>query len=133
LAAKRPDIVILDAAVNDWLFSVAGIERNPGPSYGQLLDDIQAVGAIAVSLETMLPKYKQYQGCLTGQDMHTTQQIAHNVMVVSEKDGLCTVTTDGTLAQSDWSFDGVHPNDFGYQMLASLLTKNFEKVMATSQ
>jgi hypothetical protein len=27
----------------------------------------------------------------------------------------------------------VHPNDFGYQMLASLLTKNFEKVMATSQ
>lgn len=118
-AANKPDLMIVEFAVNDVYLA----QTNFGElevNYGKLIDEITASGAVPVALETVLPT------CVNAQDAHYPVYAARNLpLMVSEKDAMC----PWTIPQEDWNFDGTHPNYFGHQILAKLVTRNFEKVM----
>jgi lysophospholipase L1-like esterase len=127
ITTYKCDIMIVEFAVNDNGNSKA----NPGwveVEYGKLLDQITTFGAIPVSLETMLPD------CESAQNAHYPVYAARNLpLMVSESDAICQMTKDGTLKQSDWNADGTHPNTYGHELLALLLTKNFERLIPGHQ
>lgn len=121
-AQYKPDLMIVEFAVNDNYLA----KQDIGPvevDYGKLLDEVIASGAIPVALETVLPT------CANAQDAHYPVYASRNLpIMISEKESLC----PWTIPQADWNADGTHPNYFGHQILAQLVTRNFDKLFTTN-
>lgn len=117
-AQNHPDLMFVEFAVNDVYLAQTDfgtLEVN----YGKLIDEVTASGAVPVALETVLPT------CVNAQDAHYPVYASRNLpLMVSEKEAMC----PWTIPQADWNWDGTHPNYFGHQMLAQLVTKNLERV-----
>jgi acyl-CoA thioesterase I len=123
-AQYKPDLVIVDFAVNDNYFVVDGNAGEVQVWYGQLMNEIVAGGAIPIALETVLPD------CENAQWPDETAYASLNLpLMISEKDAICPLIAGGQLPQSDWNADGTHPNVFGHEILSQLVTQNFNRII----
>jgi acyl-CoA thioesterase I len=127
-AQYKPDIVIIDFSVNDNYLVIEGNAGEVQVWYGQLMNEIVSGGAVPIALETVLPN------CQNAQWPDDTAYASLNLpLMVSEKDAICPLIVGGQLPQADWNADGTHPNAFGHAILSQLLTRNFDRILASMQ
>lgn len=123
-ALYHPDITFVEFAVNDrpQYYTDAGTVE---VWYGQMMDAVTSTGGIPVALETMKPD------CSSAQPPHYAVYASRNLpLMVSQYQSVCAVLA--TIPEADWNADGTHPNYFGHQILAQLLTRNLEKLIPAS-
>ena len=116
LLASRPDLVIVEFAVNDgW---------NEGASYEGLLRQILALpGTPAVVCLFMM-----WQGGGNSQESQARIGAHYRLPMVSFRDAVWPAMAGGRLAETELLVDGVHPNDAGHEAAALFLARLFERI-----
>lgn len=113
LLVKRPDMVVIEYAVNDdfddTVTSAAAIE-------GIIRQCLKDPNVLVVLFQTM-----NKNGDNINQPIQNRIARHYSLPVIGYRDALWPLIQDGTISWSDLSFDDVHPNDSGHLICGYLL------------
>ena len=116
LIASRPDLVIVEFAVNDgW---------NEGASYEGLIRQILA----SPGMPAVVCLFMMWQGGGNSQESQARIGAHYRLPMVSFRDAVWPAMAAGRLVETELLVDGVHPNDAGHEAVALFLARLFERV-----
>lgn len=115
LLSARPDLVIVEFAVNDgW---------NEGAAYEGLLRQILAQR----EAPAVIALFMMWQGGGNSQESQARIGAHYRLPMVSFRDAVWPAIAGGRLAETELLVDGVHPNDAGHEAVALFLARLFER------
>lgn len=119
----RPDILFIEFTVND---------KNE-PFYMETYEGlIRKVLSCSEPPAVVLVMNCMFEQGFSAQDQHLPVGITYNLPVVSMKESFFAEIRSGRMDVCDISADGLHPNDYGHELLAGLIIHCLEKALLST-
>lgn len=119
---KKPDMIFIEFAVNDW-----GDDFHKETYEGLIRRVIKSNEELAVM--TLMNVIYNERGD-NAQPQHLEILKSYKIPAVSMKNSFYEEYLAGRVTENDMTTDGIHPNDFGHEMVAGQLCAYLDRVLA---